>query len=42
MGRREEARQALQKVASVPVDAEWGPETRDFQRQAAATLARLR
>ena len=43
MGKREEARQALQKVLSAPVtDPEWAPETRDFQRQAAATLQRLR
>ncbi len=42
MGRREEARQALQQVLSAPPDPEWAPETRDFQRQAAATLARLR
>jgi tetratricopeptide (TPR) repeat protein len=42
LGRREEARQALQKVLAAPVDAEWGPETRDFQRQAAATLQKWR
>ena len=43
LGKREEARQALQKVLSAPVtDPEWAPETRDFQRQAAATLQRLR
>jgi len=40
MGKREEARQALQKVLSAPIDPEWGPETRDFQRQATATLQR--
>lgn len=42
MDRRDEARQALQKVLAAPADAEWGPEIRDFQRQAAATLKRLR
>jgi tetratricopeptide (TPR) repeat protein len=43
MGKREEARQALQKVVSMPItDQEWAPETREFQRQAAATLQRLR
>jgi tetratricopeptide (TPR) repeat protein len=43
MGKREEARQALQKVVSIPItDQEWAPETREFQRQAAATLQRLR
>jgi tetratricopeptide (TPR) repeat protein len=42
MGKREEARQALQKVLSAPIDPEWGPETRDFQRQAAAALKRNR
>jgi len=42
MNRRDEARQALQQVLTVSVDPEWAPETRDFQRQAAATLERLR
>lgn len=42
MNRRAEARQALQQVLTVSVDPEWAPETRDFQRQAAATLERLR
>lgn len=42
MNKREEARQALQKVLTVPIDPEWGPETREFQKQAAATLQRLR
>lgn len=43
MGRRDEAKQALQKVLSASAtDPEWGPETRDFQRQASATLQRRR
>jgi len=42
MNKREEARQALQKVLAVPIDQEWGPETREFQKQAVATLQRLR
>lgn len=42
MGKKDEARQALQKVLAAPVDAEWGPETREFQRQAAASLQRAR
>ena len=40
--KREEARQALEKLLTVSSDPEWAPETREFQRQAAATLARLR
>lgn len=42
MDRRDEARQALQKLLEIPIDPEWAPETRDFQRQAVATLERLR
>jgi tetratricopeptide (TPR) repeat protein len=42
MDRRDEARQALEKLLTVSSDPEWAPETREFQRQAAATLARLR
>jgi tetratricopeptide (TPR) repeat protein len=42
LGRREEARQALQKVLAAPADGDWGPETRDFQRQAEAALKRNR
>jgi tetratricopeptide (TPR) repeat protein len=42
MDRREDARQTLQKVLTVRLDPEWAPETREFQRQAAATLERLR
>lgn len=41
-GRRDEARQVLQRVLAAAVDPEWAPETRDFKRQAAATLERLR
>jgi len=41
--RLERAKQALQKVLSAPVtDSEWAPETREFQRQAAAALQKLR
>jgi tetratricopeptide (TPR) repeat protein len=42
MGKRDEARQALQRVLAVPIDPEWGPETREFQRQAASRVQRLR
>jgi tetratricopeptide (TPR) repeat protein len=42
MNKRDDARQALQKVLTVSIDPEWAPETREFQRQAAATLKRLR
>ena len=43
LGKRDEAKQALQKVLSAPVsDPEWAPETREFQRQAAAALQKLR
>ena len=43
MDKREEARQTLEKLRAAPIgDPEWAPETREFQRQAAATLARLR
>ena len=42
LDRREEARQALEKLLTVSSDPEWAPETREFQRQAATTLARLR
>ena len=42
MDRREEARQTLEKLLTVPIDPQWAPETREFQRQAATTLARLR
>jgi tetratricopeptide (TPR) repeat protein len=43
LGKRDEAKQALQKVLSAPVtDSEWAPETREFQRQAAAALQKLR
>jgi tetratricopeptide (TPR) repeat protein len=42
LDRREEARQTLEKLVTVPIDPEWAPESREFQRQAAATLARLR
>jgi len=42
MDRRDEAREALRKVLLAPIDPEWGPETREFQRQAVETLRRLR
>jgi tetratricopeptide (TPR) repeat protein len=42
MNRHEDARQALQSVLNLSIDPEWGPETREFRRQAAATLKRLR
>ena len=43
LGKRDEAKRALQKVLSAPVsDPEWAPETREFQRQAAAALQHLR
>jgi len=43
LGKRDEAKRALQKVLSAPVsDPEWAPETREFQRQAAAALQNLR
>jgi tetratricopeptide (TPR) repeat protein len=42
LGRREEARLALEKVLAAPADGEWGPETRDFQRKAEAVLKRNR
>jgi tetratricopeptide (TPR) repeat protein len=41
MGRKADARAALQKVLDVPIDAEWAPEDREFKQKAKAMLARI-
>jgi tetratricopeptide (TPR) repeat protein len=42
LGRRAEARDALQRVLDVPIDPEWGPEDREFKEKARGLLAKLR
>ncbi len=41
MGRRDEARAALQKVLDAPIDPEWGPEDKEFKDKARALAATL-
>jgi cytochrome c-type biogenesis protein CcmH/NrfG len=40
MGRRAEARQALQRVIDAPLDPEWAPEDKEWKAKARAMLAR--
>jgi tetratricopeptide (TPR) repeat protein len=42
LGKKDEARRALQKLLEVPVDPEWAPEDREFQKNGAALLKTLR
>ena len=41
MGRKADARAALQKVLDVPIDAEWAPEDREFKQKAKALLGKI-
>ena len=41
MGRRDEARAALQKLIDAPIDPEWAPEDREFKDKAKALTASL-
>jgi tetratricopeptide (TPR) repeat protein len=41
MGRKADARAALQKVLDVPIDADWAPEDREFKQKAKALLAKI-
>jgi hypothetical protein len=40
-GRTREARTLLERVIAIPLDPDWGPEGRDFQRKAAGRLKTL-
>ena len=42
LGKKEEARRALQKLLDAPVDPEWAPEDREFKKKGAALLTTLR
>lgn len=42
LGKKDEARRALQKLLDAPVDPEWAPEDRDFKKKAWALLGTLR
>ena len=42
LGRRDEARGILKRLADVPVDPAWAPEDREFKRQAQRLIERLR
>jgi tetratricopeptide (TPR) repeat protein len=42
MGRRADAKQALQKVIDAPFDPEWTPEDREWKAKAQATIAKLK
>jgi tetratricopeptide (TPR) repeat protein len=42
LGKKEEARRALQKLLDAPVDPEWAPEDREFKNKGAALLTTLR
>jgi tetratricopeptide (TPR) repeat protein len=42
LGKKDEARRALQKLLEAPVDPEWVPEDREFQKKGAALLTTLR
>ena len=41
MGRKADARAALQKVLDAPIDEEWAPEDREFKQKAKALLAKI-
>jgi tetratricopeptide (TPR) repeat protein len=41
-GRRDEARETLERLLKAPLDPEWEPEDREFKRSAASLLAQLR
>lgn len=41
-GKQDEARQLLERVLAAPVSVEWGPEDREFKRQAAERLQVMR
>jgi tetratricopeptide (TPR) repeat protein len=41
MGKKADARTALQKVLDVPIDAEWAPEDREFKQKAKALLGKI-
>ena len=40
MGRKADARAALQKVLDAPIDAEWAPEDREFKQKAEGAARR--
>ena len=42
LGRKDEARAALQRLAAAPEDPEWAPEDRDFKKKGAALISRLK
>ena len=42
LGKKDEARKALQKLLDAPVDPEWAPEDRDFKQKGLAVLQTLR
>ena len=42
LGKKDEARRALQKLLDAPVDPEWAPEDREFKKQAQRLLESLR
>jgi hypothetical protein len=42
MGRKADAREALQKVLDAPLSAEWAPEDREWKQKARALLATIR
>lgn len=41
MGRKADARAALQKVIDAPIDVEWAPEDREFKQKAKALLGKI-
>jgi tetratricopeptide (TPR) repeat protein len=41
MGRKADARAALQKVLDAPIDADWAPEDREFKQKAKALLGKI-
>ena len=41
LGKKPEARATLEKLLAAPVDPEWAPEDRDFQKQARSLLEKL-
>jgi tetratricopeptide (TPR) repeat protein len=41
MGRKDDARAALQKVLDAPIDDEWAPEDREFKQKAKALLGKI-
>lgn len=42
LGKKDEARRALQKLLDAPVDPEWAPEDREFKKKGSALLGTLR